>query len=466
LPTPLSPFILPPPPTGEELKRAIRASLAVLDLAPDQVTVPALGAVWRSILGAVDFSVFVYGATGRFKTAMASLVQQHFGVDFAVHRLPGSWASTANFNERLAFVGKDSVIVVDDFRPGAAERRRLEGEADRLLRAAANAAGRGRLKSDTSLRPAHPPRALILATGEERPSGESLIARMFLVEVAPGDIDPQRLSACQRDAASGLYSEATAAYIAWLAPKLDQVRAEMSAAHSRYREQAAHAGLHRRTPGIIADLFVGWQQFCTFAHEAEALTGAEAEDYRARVWSALMEVARRQSEHQREANPVDRFLGLLRSAISTGHAHLATRNGGVPDNPGCWGWRAHKPVRNCRRTEWLPRGQRIGWLDDRDLFLNIDSAYRAAQAMVTDGDGIAVGIQTLIKRLHESGRLKSIDERRAKLRVRRVIGGAWLEVLHLPAEVLEPSVAEKPAQSAHARRMACPVLTTRAGLFS
>jgi hypothetical protein len=90
-----------------------------------------LGAVWRSILGVADFSVFVYGATGRFKTALASLLQQHFGAGFATHRLPGSWASTANFNERLAFVGKDAVIVLDDFRPGgfAGERHRLHKDA-------------------------------------------------------------------------------------------------------------------------------------------------------------------------------------------------------------------------------------------------------------------------------------------------------------------------------------------------
>jgi hypothetical protein len=60
-----------------------------------------------------------------------------------------------------------------------------------------------------------------------------------------------------------------------------------------------------------------------------------------------------------------------------------------------------------------------------------------------------VGIETLIKRLHDSGRLNSIDERRGKLKVRRVIDGRRLEVLHLPADVLEHSVVEKPAQSAH-----------------
>ena len=118
----------------------------------------------------------------------------------------------------------------------------------------------------------------------------------------------------------------------------------MNSAHGRYREQAAHAGLHRRTPGIVADLFIGWQRFLDFAHEAEALTRSEAEGYRARVWSALIEVAHRQSEHQREANPVDRFLALLRSAIAAGRAHLAARNGGIPDNPGTRGWRS-QPAR-------------------------------------------------------------------------------------------------------------------------
>jgi hypothetical protein len=163
------------------------------------------------------------------------------------------------------------------------------------------------------------------------------------------------------------------------------------------------------------------------------------------VWSALIEVAHRQAEHQREANPVDRFLALLRSAISAGHAHLATRDGGMPDDPGTRGWCSSRPARNHRRAEWLPQGARVGWLDGQDLFLDIDSAYGVARAAAAGVDGIPVGVQTLIKRLHESGRLKSIDERREKLKIRRVIEGGRLEVLHLPADVLEhPIVKNRP----------------------
>jgi hypothetical protein len=115
----------------------------------------------------------------------------------------------------------------------------------------------------------------------------------------------------------------------------------------------------------------------------------------------------------------------------------------MPDNPGDWGWRAGEPTRNQRRVEWLPQGARVGWLDGQDLFLDIDSAYRAANAMAADGDGIVVGVQTLVKRLHESGRLKSVDERRGKLKVRRILGGRRREVLHLHAGVLKYLVAEK-----------------------
>jgi len=161
------------------------------------------------------------------------------------------------------------------------------------------------------------------------------------------------------------------------------------------------------------------------------------------VWGALIEVAHRQSEHQREANPIDRFLALLRTAIAAGRAHVAARNGGIPDDPGTRGWCSTRPARNHWRAEMVaPRRESrlAGWsgpLPGHRLGL------RRSRAAAAGVDGIAVGIQTLIKRLHESGRLKSIDEKREKLKIRRVIDGRRLEVLHLPAEVLEHSIVEK-----------------------
>jgi hypothetical protein len=86
----------------------------------------------------------------------------------------------------------------------------------------------------------------------------------------------------------------------------------------------------------------------------------------------------------------------------------------------------------------------VGWLEgEEDLFLDIDSAYRAANAVAADGDGIAVGIPALTKRLHEGGRLQSIDQRRGRLKVRRMIDGRRMEVLHLRTDLLEHPIAGK-----------------------
>jgi len=66
---------------------------------------------------------------------------------------------------------------------------------------------------------------------------------------------------------------------------------------SRRRTQV----FHRRTPGLVADLFIVLAMVSRFASETAALTSARAEGHRARVWSALIEVAHRQSEHQRRS---------------------------------------------------------------------------------------------------------------------------------------------------------------------
>ena len=73
------------------------------------------------------------------------------------------------------------------------------------------------MRPDGSLRPAKPPRGLILSTGEDIPRGQSLRARGLFLELGPNDLNWQRLSECQQDAASGRYAMAMAGYLQWLA---------------------------------------------------------------------------------------------------------------------------------------------------------------------------------------------------------------------------------------------------------
>src|ERR1035441_8842007 len=118
---------------------AVQASLQFLSLAPDRITFPLLAAVYRAPLGSADFSLFLTGQTGVFKTALAALCQQHFGAGLDASRLPANFASTAPALQWLAFHAKDALLVVDDFAPtGRNSDSQLQSVSEGLFRSAGN----------------------------------------------------------------------------------------------------------------------------------------------------------------------------------------------------------------------------------------------------------------------------------------------------------------------------------------
>ncbi len=241
LPDALEVFELPDSHSGPELTAAVRASLRALDVAADTVTVPILSAVWRAVLGGTDFTIHLSGETGCGKSELAALAQQHYGADMNSRRLPGSWSSTGNSLEVLAFSAKDALLVVDDFAPTGTgnEISRYHREADRLLRAQGNRSARQQLRPDATLKPAKPPRGTIVSTGEDVPKGQSLKARLLATELprqGPDTVDWQMLTACQRDTAKGLYAQAMAGFLRWLAPRYDIVMAGLREAVAALRD--------------------------------------------------------------------------------------------------------------------------------------------------------------------------------------------------------------------------------------
>src|SRR5262249_18488459 len=148
---------------------------------------------------------------------------------------------------------------------GRSDAARQHREADSLLRRQGNSAGRGRLRSEGTLQALKPPRGLIVSTGEDTPRGQSLRARLFVLKLSPGAVKWERMTPCQQDAAEGLYAAAFAGFVRWLAPRLDEVRGEMPRRLAALREEATASGHHKRTPGMVANLFFGLELFCRFA---------------------------------------------------------------------------------------------------------------------------------------------------------------------------------------------------------
>jgi uncharacterized protein DUF3854/uncharacterized protein DUF927 len=438
LPAALAGVVLPEPPARDERVAVIRSSLNFLGLAPMRVTIPMYTAIARSLLPDVDFSVNLVGATGTGKTALAALVQQHFGTAIGARRLPAAWSSTPNALEDLAFQAKDMVLTIDDFIPTGSngDVQRMHAAADRVLRGQGNRSGRQRMHADGRLRSPRPPRGLILSTGEELPRGQSLRARFCIVEVAPSDVNWNSMTLCQRDAASGIYAEALAGFIHWIAPQYGHWRDKIRDEVEVWRAKAVKATAHARTPEIVANLAVGFRLWLDYAKDAGAVTGAEAEAMFCDGWQALGEVAVNQTQHQTSSEPTSRFLALLGGALASGRAHLAPARDG--SSGAAWaGWRTAP----AGRLE--PHGERIGWFDGNDVYLLTDVAHAVAQDLARDGDdGTLPGSKTLHKRMYEKKLLASTDPDRGRLTIRRTLDNCRRDVLHIRAASL--GVGESP----------------------
>jgi hypothetical protein len=444
---PLAGYLLPAPPEGQALQAAVRASLAGLEVAPDPITAPVLGATYRAVLGSADFGVHVAGHTGAGKSELAALAQQHYGPAMDARRLPAGWSSTANALESLAFSAKDALLTVDDFAPGgtATDVARLHAAADRLFRAQGNNSGRQRMRADTSLREPKPPRGLILSTGEDVPRGQSIRARLLVVEMAGDDLDWSGLAVHQQNAASGRFAEALAGFVQYLAGEGAAFRAEHRTRVRRLRDEATRSDQHRRTPVIIAELAAGWDAFLTFANACGAITAEESGALHRRTWQALGAAAAAQAAHQRAAEPAGRFIELLRAAFVSGRAHVASAYGTGPADHSLWGWRE---VDTRDGTELRPLGNQIGWVSGEDLYLEPAAAFAIAQRLAQEtGEGFAITMRTLHKRLSERGFLKSVPETRESLAIRKVLAGQRRNVLHLdtaPFVLPQPDQPDQP----------------------
>src|SRR5262249_47940401 len=243
---------------------------------------------------------------------VVALAQQHFGSGLDARHLPASWRSTANAIEALAFAAKDALLSVDDFAPtgDAYAVARLHREADGLLRAQGNLAGRQRMRADATLRPPRPPRGLIIPTGEDVPRGQSLRARLLVLEVAAGDVDVSQLTACQAVAAAGTYAASLSAFLQWVAAHAEAVWERRAEVVSQLRAVATASAHHRRTPTIVAELAWAWWLLLAFALDVAALTVEDAAHHWAVSWRALGAAAGCQARWQAAGEPTRRPLDL------------------------------------------------------------------------------------------------------------------------------------------------------------
>jgi hypothetical protein len=413
----LEQYRLPDPPTDPDAVRdAVRAPLSIWTLekagTPGARMAAAIIATspWRAVLSPCNGSTHLGGPSGHLKTSTARLALQHFAAD---HRglaasMPAGWSDTRNSLQRRAYDCCCSLLVVDDLK----EKAHL-ATSEGIFQSQGNLRDRARMGSDQSLLQSLPPRGSILSTGEVDPHSASTCGRVLAVELGAGDIRLDLLDPLQRAGDDGLYALAMAAYVRWLAPRLDDVRSE----HERLTDEIRRglgeiSGAHPRHPDAVAQLIAAYRLFLEFASEVGAIDAGEAEGYAATARGYLLELARAQAEPQREAKVGRTFLRLIASALSSKQCHLidAHRGHAPTEYAGACGW-AKTWLYTGRDTgpaqDWeIPANSKlVGFIDLEAKLVYLDpepsaaAATRQAESLGTPQSFKSVGRELLNEKL-------------------------------------------------------------------
>ncbi len=451
---------MPPPIGGEEGRAALRAAVDLLYLAPLSITAPLFGAAWlaplREALGeeAPDFTPWLHGPSGVFKSELNALAQAHYG-PFTADTLPASFADSGPGQEKVLHGAKDAFCAVEDYHPAhsPADAAAMAKTAQRLLRAMGNGIGRNLSTRDGGLRADKPPRCVPGATGELLPAGHSSLARAFAVPVEPGAVDTARLSVAQerRDE----LAVALAVYIQWLAGRMDDggpdgLHAQLPRRYRELRARAQQAGSHARGPGQVAHLFMGLETFLDVACDAGVLDGEEYMALLAGAWDALLALAADQARELAGESPVERFMALLDDGLVSKRAYLTGKDGGAPDDPLVWGWEPDSMNPGQYRHG---AGTRLGVVTDDWLLLIPEETYRyVATAAHAAGEEFPGQLQTLTKRLDEAGMIQTEASGRQRTprefidgKRQRVIKLSRARTHHLKSESSESSESKDAA---------------------
>ena len=395
----------------KKTKEAFDATLRLANVAPKPISWTLLAATFAPLISDIDFAVHVTGRTGTFKSELLSLFQSHYGPGMDARHLPGSWSSTANALEAQAYLVKNAAFTIDDFVPAGTswQIKSYQTTADKLIRAQGNQAGRARLTDTSSLQQTMYPRGLILSTGEDTPEGHSIRARMMILELSPGDVDTEDLTAAQLK--RPIYNHTTAAFIRWIAA----TSPDTTKAVETLRQQYVDMG-HNRTPSMLARLVVTIATFLEWAKQSKLLTTADHAAATKEAIESLKSAAGEQKQWLEDANPADQFLATLRHALTAGLAHVRTLNGGIPRSPELLGWTQENTMGDV--PTYRSHGPCLGWAawNEDELYLDVVLGYNTVKKFA--GTELALSKQTLLKRLKEETVITRTDEARQRNTIR------------------------------------------------
>ncbi|MGH4138276.1 DUF927 domain-containing protein [Clostridium sp.] len=416
--------------TQEDLQESVKKSLALLDVHKDAFILWGLCYLTplceplRQAEYEPGFSVWVEGRSGSQKTTFASLFLNHFGKGFSVTNLPASFKDTSNAMERKSAICKDSLLIIDDFKPATSKREKDEmiKKARDILWSYSNRSGRQRMKADTSLRQAYTAKGMAIFTGEDNPSigGESTVVRYLSMELKRGEIDLTKLTDCQKHAL--FLNKSMSGYIKWLLEKMDSLPNELKQLFEKFRDESINIMEgHNRFHGIMAWMQLGLTYGLQFAVEIDSITEDKKTEIIENSMKRLLEIIKKQSQQAEEEKISEKFLSTMSELINSGKVKIKSLLDDEFEE----------------EEKGIYTGQSIGWCDDEFYYLLPQVTYSSLTQFFSK-QGLDFGIMqnTLYKEL-AIDRISTVSKSDNRSTVVKKIKGKPIRVLKIYKALFE-----------------------------
>jgi hypothetical protein len=393
-------------------------SLSFLDIGKREITLPLLTYTFLAPLTTIlptmpNFSLYLYGVSGSFKTTLAALALSHFGDFSSIDSLP-NFSDTSGAIEKRAFRIKDALFLLDDFAPShrKQDRERKEEVSQATIRAFANRTGRARLRSDTSEMPRIFPRGLLLVTGEEAPALQSTLARILLIELSRKDIDRERLTALQNKAHR--LPHAMTSYLLFVRDNMTAIIRAFPERFRSLRSQATNDGYHGRLAEQTAFFIFALDLWVTWLTEKKIIAESDARERIAEAWGIFQPLSASQNRRIAGDDPIDGFFEILGSLVFTHRARLdPCHHEGAP----------------------VGAGDRIGFFDSERLYLQFNAAWNSAMTFLSkEGGHFPFSKSTFLYMLKQRGSI--VLSRSGEATKPKTIDGESIRVLEIKEGVL------------------------------
>ncbi len=312
---------------------AYNFTLDMLNIAKDSITIPLLSFTLLSIQKAlfefeemdvkkirIQTLLWLHGETGTRKSTIAKLFTNIF--NRSKDSISGSFEDTKAAIEYKAFVYKDSIFLLDDYKPvyTAVAKKEMMEKAFSIIRRYGDNIPRSRMDKNMNRQKEYPPRGLCLVTGEDVVGGDSTTARYIGIKIEPKDVNLEILS--KHQANPRVFSTCIAYFLEWISQNWDSVRRQITNEYWQIRDQNINAFRHGRLAEAYAALVIATKIFLRYGVQSGLITGLGESVYIQRFQQYLFKAIYEHSKSTLIENPAYMYLRAVQDLLNSGKLRL------------------------------------------------------------------------------------------------------------------------------------------------